>query len=144
MQAERFTTKAQAALQAAQLVAQEHSNQEVDGEHLLSALMTQEDGLIQPLLQKLGVNIGRLSADLEDALKKRVKVQGTTSSDIFLGQSLKRALDAAEAQAGKLKDEYVSTEHLLLGLMAEGNAALKKIFQAHGLKQAEVLNALQE
>src|SRR5580698_11046289 len=128
MQAERFTTKAQAALQSAQRIAQQHSNQEVDGEHLFAALLEQEDGLIQPLLQKLGVPISKLSADLEQALQKRVKVQGTTTSDVFLGNSLKHSLDAAEAQAGKLKDEYVSTEHLLLGLLAEGNAALKKIF----------------
>ena len=85
-----------------------------------------------------------MSADLEQALQRRVKVQGTTSSDTFLGNSLKKALDAAEAQAGKLKDEYVSTEHLLLGLLAEGGAALKKIFQAHGLKRDDVLKALAE
>jgi ATP-dependent Clp protease ATP-binding subunit ClpB len=144
MQTERFTTKAQAALQSAQRIAQEHSNQEVDGEHLFAALLEQEDGLIQPLLQKLGVPLAKISAEVEQALEKRVKVQGTTTSDIFTGQSLKRSLDAAEAQANKLKDDYISMEHLLLGLMAEGNAALKKIFSTHGLKSAEVLKALAE
>jgi ATP-dependent Clp protease ATP-binding subunit ClpB len=144
MQAERFTTKAQAAMQAAQRIAHAHSHQEIDGEHLLAALLEQEDGLIQPLLQKLGVPVPRLSADLERALEQRVKVQGTSSGDTFLGNSLKRALDAAEAQAGKLKDEYVSTEHLLLGLMAEASPALKKIFQAYGLKANDVLKALAE
>jgi len=144
MQAERFTTKAQAAMQAAQRIAHAHSHQEIDGEHLLAALLEQEDGLIQPLLQKLGVPVVRLSADLERALEQRVKVQGTSSGDTFLGNSLKRALDAAEAQAGKLKDEYVSTEHLLLGLMAEASPALKKIFQTYGLKANDVLKALAE
>src|SRR5467141_1766574 len=144
MQAERFTTKAQAAMQAAQRIAHAHSHQEIDGEHLLAALLEQEDGLIQPLLQKLGVPVTRLSADLERALEQRVKVQGTSSGDTFLGNSLKRALDAAEAQAGKLKDEYVSTEHLLLGLMAEASPALKKIFQTYGLKANDVLKALAE
>ncbi len=144
MHPERFTTKAQAALQSAQRIAQKHSQQEIDGEHLLTALIEQEDGLIQPLLQKLGVPVSRLSEDLEQALQRRVKVQGTTSSDTFLGNSLKKALDAAEAQAGKLKDEYVSTEHLLLGLLAEGSSALKKIFQTYGIKSNEVLKALAE
>jgi ATP-dependent Clp protease ATP-binding subunit ClpB len=144
MQPERFTTKAQAALQDAQRIAREHSNQEIDGEHLLAALLRQEDGLIQPLLQKLGVPISKLSADLEQALQQRVKVQGGTSSDAFLGNSLKRALDAAEAQAGKLKDDYVSTEHLLLGLISEANPALKKIFQTYGVKYNDVLKALAE
>ncbi len=144
MNPERFTTKAQAALQAAQQVAHEHSHQEIDGEHLLAALLEQEDGLIRPLLQKLGIQIPQVTSELEQALQKRVKVQGTSSSDTFLGNSLKKALDAAEAQAGKLKDEYVSTEHLLLGLLAEGGPALKKIFQSVGLKSAEVLKALAE
>ncbi len=144
MQLERFTTKAQAALQEAQRIAHEHSNQEIDGEHLLAALIGQEDGLVRPLLQKLGVPVGQLSGDLEQALEKRVKVQGTSSSDTFLGNSLKRALDAAESQARKLKDEYTSTEHLLLGLLAEPNPALKKIFQAYGIKANDVLKALAE
>ena len=68
MQLERFTTKAQEALQSAQRIAHEHSHQEIDGEHLLAALLAQEDGLIQPLLQKLGVPVARLSADLDQAL----------------------------------------------------------------------------
>ena len=144
MHPEKFTTKAQAALQSAQRIAQDHSHQEIEGEHLLAALMEQQDGLIQPLLQKLGGAAAQLSADLEAALQKRVKVQGTTSMDTFMGNSLKKALDAAEAQAGKLKDEYVSTEHLLLGLLSEGNAALKKIFQTYGIKSNEVLKALAE
>ncbi|MDB6066964.1 MAG: ClpB protein [Pedosphaera sp.] len=144
MQIERFTTKAQGALQSAQRIAQEHSNQEIDGEHLLAALLQQEDGLIQPLFQKLGVPVAQLSNELNEALERRVKVQGTSSSDTFLGNSLKRALDAAEAQAAKLKDDYVSTEHLLLGLLAEPNTALKKIFQAHGLKANDVLKVLAE
>src|SRR5580693_2406646 len=144
MQIERFTTKAQAALQDAQRVARDHSHQEIDGEHLLAALIAQEDGLVLPLLQKLGVPVAQISTDLEKALQQRVKVQGSSSSDTFLGNPLKRALDAAEAQAGKLKDEYVSTEHLLLGLLTEPNPALKKIFQTHGLKSNDVLKALAE
>ncbi len=142
MQPERFTTKAQAALQSAQRIAQEHSHQEIDGEHLLAALLQQEDGLIQPLLQKLGVAIPALSAELEQALQRRVKVQG--GAEPFLGASLKKALDAAEAQAAKLKDDYVSTEHMLLGLLAQGGAPLKKIFQSAGIKSDDVLKALAE
>src|SRR6266403_2242870 len=117
MQLDRFTTKAQAALQEAQRIAQQHSNQEIEGEHLLAALQ---------------------------ALEQRVKVQGSGSTEPYLGNSLKKALDAAEAQARKLKDEYISTEHLLLGLMAEASPALKKIFQTYGLKANDVLKALAE
>src|SRR6476469_8227358 len=105
MNLERFTLKAQTALQDAQKVAQEHQNQEIDGEHLLEALINQEDGLVRPLLEKLGVPVQQLLADLEQAIAKRVKVQGITTPDTFLGNTLKKALDSAEAQAAKLKDE---------------------------------------
>src|SRR4051812_48368716 len=107
MNLERFTVKAQAALQDAQKIAHQHQNQEIDGEHLLTALIDQEDGLVRPLLEKLGVPVAQLSADLEQAIQKRVKVQGTSSGDTFLSSALKKTLDAADAQAAKLKDEYV-------------------------------------
>src|ERR1043166_4999441 len=142
MQLERFTIKAQEALQGAQATAQKYSHQEIDAEHLMMALIDQPEGLIQPLLQKLGVSIPALRSDLEAELGRRAKVQGTTSVDTFLGTNLKKALDAAEAEARKLKDEYTSTEHLLLGLLS--GASLKKIFQAHGLKYDGVLKALAE
>src|SRR3989440_9345298 len=142
MQLDKLTIKAQAALQEAQQIAHRYSHQELDGEHLLLALVDQADSLIPELLQKLGVTVPKLNADVETELARRSKVQGAGSADVFLGPSLKKVFDAAAAQAEKLKDEYISTEHLLLGLIAEASPALKKIFQAHGLKPGEVLKAL--
>ncbi|MDB6033284.1 MAG: ATP-dependent chaperone ClpB, partial [Verrucomicrobiales bacterium] len=142
MQFDRFTIKTQEALQGALTVAQRNSNQEIDGEHLMLALLEQADGLIQPLLQKLGVPVPGLQADVEAEIGRRAKVQGATTSDTFLGATLKRALDAAQSEATKLKDEYVSTEHLFLGLLDQGGPSLKKIFQKHGLKRDGVLKAL--
>ncbi|MBI3415019.1 MAG: ATP-dependent chaperone ClpB [Verrucomicrobia bacterium] len=144
MQLDRLTTKAQEALQAAQEIAHQHSHQEIDGEHLLLALIQQADSLPPALLQKLGVSLPKLTEDLEHELARRVKVKGISSSDLFLGQGLKKALDAAEAAAKKLKDDYTSTEHLILGLVDEGGAALKKLFQAHGVKRDALLKALVE
>src|SRR5213082_403838 len=142
MQLERFTVKAQEALQSAQATAQQYSHQEIDGEHLMLALIDQPEGLIQPLLQKLGIPISGVRSDVERELARRAKVQGST--DTFLGNTLKRALDAAQAEAGKLKDDYTSTEHLLLALLTNGGSSLKKIFQADGLKYDAVLKALAE
>lgn len=144
MQFDRLTIKAQEAIQAAQKIAHEHSHQEVDGEHLLAALLEQTDSLTPALLEKLGVSVEKVSADLERELSRRVKVQGTSSSDVFLSPSLKKTFDAAEKEAAKLKDDYISVEHLLLGLLDEGNAALQKIFQSNGLKRDAVLQALAE
>src|SRR5882724_5848095 len=144
MQLDKLTYKAQAALQEAQQLAHRYSHQEMDGEHLLLALVEQADNLIPNVLQKLGVALPQFKADLDGELSRRHKVKGTSSADVFLSQSLKKALDAAAAEAVKLKDEYVSTEHLLLGLISEAGAALKKVFQAHGLKRDAVLKALME
>src|SRR5688572_13192998 len=126
MQLDKLTIKAQGALQQAQQIAQRYSHQEMDGEHLLLALMDQSESLIPELLQKLGVNSARLKADVEKELERRHKVKGASSSDVFLSPALKKALDAAAAEAARLKDDYISTEHLLLGLMAEGGTSLKK------------------
>ncbi len=144
MQLDRFTIKAQEALQAAQQIAYEHSHQEIDGEHLLLALLDQTEGLIQPLVQKLNVPLTRLRDDLEAELARRAKVSGTSSADTFLSATLKKALDAAQSEAGKLKDDYVSTEHLVLGLLTSASPSLKKILQTHGLKHNDVLKALAE
>src|SRR5687767_8471702 len=131
MQPDKFTMKTQAALQDAQAIAHENSHQEIDGEHVLLALLRQDESLIPPLLQKIGVNLSQLEADLNRELGRRVKVQGTSSRDVFWSSNFKKALDAAEKEAGKLKDEYLSTEHLLLGLIAEAGAGLKKLFENH-------------
>src|SRR6266446_7074471 len=142
MPLDRLTIKSQEAVQEAQRLAHGFSHQEVDGEHLLLAMMGQSESLIPDLLQKVGVQPAKLKADLERELGRRHKVQGTSSSDLFLSAHLKKTLDAAQAEATKLKDDYISTEHLLLGLLDEGGPSLKKIFQTHGLKRDQVLRAL--
>jgi len=144
MQMERLTIKAQESLQEAQRIAQGYSHQEVDGEHLMLGMIGQAESLIPNLLEKIGVSPAKLRPDLERELERRHKVQGISSTDLFLSANLKKALDAAQAEATKLKDDYISTEHLLLGLMDEGGPSLKKMFQTHGLKRDVVLRALAE
>src|SRR6266403_159083 len=142
MQLDRLTIKSQEALQEAQRIAQGYLHQEVDGEHLMLAMIGQAESLIPNLLEKIGVSPVKLRPDLEGELERRHKVQGISSTDLFLSTSLKKVLDGAQAEAGKLKDEYISTEHLLLGLLDQGDASLKKILQKHGLKRDLVLRAL--
>src|SRR2546429_1070303 len=144
MQLDKLTMKARAALQEAQQIGHRCSHQEIDGEHLLLALAQQSDSLIPELLQKLGVAVPKLKADLEKEHQGRHQGRGPSSADVFLSPSLKKCLDAAAIHAEKLKDEYISTEHLLLGLISEAGPTLKRAFQAHGLKQGEVLKALAE
>ena len=142
MQTEKFTQKSQEALQAAQRLATDHSHQEIDGNHLALALIGQTDSLIPDLLERIGVPVARLKPDLEAELAQRHKVQG--GGDPYAGSDLRKSLAAAQSEATKLKDEYVSTEHLLLGLLDGGGSSLKKIFAKNGLKRDAVLKTLAE
>src|SRR5882672_2408866 len=142
MQLEKLTMKSQEALQDAQRIAREHSHQEMDGEHLLLALLGQAESLVPELLARIGVPPAKLQPDLTQELARRHKIQG--GNDPYAGRDLQKALDAAQSEANKLKDDYVSTEHLLLGLLDSSSPSLKKIFSAHGLKRDAVLKALAE
>ena len=144
MQFEKLTVKAQEAVQGAQRIAHERSQQEIDGEHLLAALLEQAESIVAPVLQKIGVALPKLQADLNRELDRRVKVSGTSSADTFLSSALKKTFDAAQKEANKLKDDYISTEHLLLGLLAEGSSTLKKIFQEHGITRDNLFKALMD
>ena len=142
MQLDKLTLKSQEALQDAQRLAREHAHQEMDGEHLLLALIGQGESLVPELLARIGVPPAQLQPDLEKELARRHKIQG--GGDPYAGRDLQKALDAAQSEATKLKDDYVSTEHLLLGLLDEASPSLKKIFTAHNLKRDAVLKALAE
>ena len=137
-----MTVKAREALESAQQIAQQRSHQELDVDHLLLALLEQRDGLVQPLLQKLGVAVTGFTQAVITEVDRHPKVAGSTSLDLFAGPSLKKALDAAPNEATKLKDEYVSTEHLLLAVISEAGPSLKKLLLTHGLTREAVLKGL--
>ena len=142
MRLDKLTTKSQEALQAAQELAHQHSQQQVDGEHLALALAQQQDGIIPTLLQRTGVDLAKFQADLATEIGRLAKVQGTSSADLYLSPELKQAMDAAQAEATSLGDEFISTEHLLLGLLAKGGNALGRVFKAHNLGREGLLDAL--
>src|ERR1700690_780957 len=136
---DKLTIKAQEALQSAQEMAQKLNHQEVDCEHMLSALIEQPDGLVRPLLDKLGVNPDAILRSLDDPLNRRSQVHGIDSTQVYLSKALRTALDAAFAQADKLKDQFVSTEHILLGLTETTN-----LLKPHGVTTAAILKGLRE
>ena len=142
MRLDKLTTKSQEALQAAQELAHQHSQQQVDGEHLALALAQQQDGIIPTLLQRTGVDLAKFQADLATEIGRLAKVQGTSSADLYLSPDLKQAMDAAQAEATSLGDEFISTEHLLVGLLAKGGNALGRVFKAHNLGRERLLDAL--
>ncbi|MEV4109361.1 ATP-dependent chaperone ClpB [Nonomuraea sp. NPDC049695] len=140
-----MTQKTQEALHDAQTKALRHGHTEVDGEHLLLALLDQPEGLAPRLLQQAGADTQRLGGDLEAELARRPKVSGPGAApgQVFLTQRLARLLDAADREAGRLKDEYVSVEHLLLALIEEGSAtAAGRLLHGQGVTRDRFLQAL--
>jgi ATP-dependent Clp protease ATP-binding subunit ClpB len=143
--AERLTQKSQEALHNAQTKALRYGHSEVDGEHLLLALLDEPDGLTRRLLAQAGADPEALEADLERELERRPKVGGPGASpgQVFLTQRLSRLLDKAEQEAKRLKDEYVSVEHLVAALLDEGTStAAGRVLHAQGLTRDGFLEAL--
>ena len=140
---DKLTQKSQEALKAAQELAREWSHQELDGAHLALALTRQTDTIVPTLLQRVGVDLASWESDLNAELYRSAQVEGVSASDVFLSRDLKQALDRAEQEAKALADEYLSAEHLLLGLL-ECGAALKKLFQRHDVERSVLLEKMNE
>lgn len=137
---DKFTLKSQEALQSAQTHAQELGNPQVGPEHLLWSLVQQKDGVVLPVLQKLGANIQTLAKDLGDASAKLPKVQG--QAEIQLSPALVRVLEDAQKEADTFKDDYVSTEHLLIALSSVKGEAVSRILQTQGVTKDSILKVL--
>jgi len=147
MDTNNLTQKSQAALNSAQESAVRSQHQEVDVEHLLEALLEQEGGLVPRLLDKLGIAIGPLSEAVKAELRGRPGVSGSGAElgKIYVTDRLRQLLVAAQDHALRLKDEYVSVEHLLLPMAAEGTkTASGKILADHGVTEAALLEVLVE
>ncbi len=139
----RFTEKARDAVLEAQSETRRRSQQQVDGWHLLSALLHGEDGIVASILRKLEVTPNAVRLAVERELDRLPSVSGSVdASHIYITNALQQAFTAAEASAGRLRDEYISVEHLLLGLLESKEAGLKKFFQSFGLSEQKVLEAL--
>ena len=139
MNINKFTQNSLQAVQGCEKVAYEYGNQEVEQEHLLYSLVTQEDGLIPKLIEKMGIQESLFCNRVEEGLRKRTKVQG---GQIFIGQDLNKALIHAEDEAKQMGDEYVSVEHLFLSLLKYPNRELKAIFKEFGITREVFLQAL--
>ena len=139
MNISKFTQKSIQAVQNLEKVAYEYGNQEVEQEHLLYALLTQEDSLILKLIEKMEINKEYFIQTVQNALDAKVKVSG---GDLRFGQYLNKALVSAEDEARAMGDEYVSVEHLFLSLLHQPSPSMKKIFQEFGITRERFLQAL--
>jgi ATP-dependent Clp protease ATP-binding subunit ClpB len=141
LNAERLTIKAAEAIQAAAAEAQRRGNPTLEDLHLLDALLAQEESVVVPVLQKVGVILARLEESLDRAIDRLPKQSG--GSQPTTSRELNRILDLAEAEAHVLEDEYVSTEHLLLGLATQRGSTTQELLNAQGATREAIKGALQ-
>jgi ATP-dependent Clp protease ATP-binding subunit ClpB len=142
MKPDKYTIKTQEALQDAQRVASEHGHQEISPAHLLVALLDQKEGITQPLLQKIGVQVDLLRSSAEDILAGLARVQGEVQRG-YLSPKAARVLEQAEKNASQLKDDYVSTEHLLIAL-SDSSDSVSELLNQNGVNRGSILAALKD
>lgn len=144
MQIDKFTLKAQEALQEAKAIAERKNHQQIDVEHLLLALLEQKEGIVVPILQKLGANTDLIVSQLEGELNRIPKVTGGGAGQVYLSSRLNEILNAAWKEAERLMDEYLSTEHLLIAIADEKRGASSQILQRNGVTKDAIFRVLQD
>jgi ATP-dependent Clp protease ATP-binding subunit ClpB len=141
MDLNRYTQKAQEGIVSAQALAGEHSHGQIEAEHLLLALLRQPEGIVPQVVQTLGANPSQMALALEGELQRKPKVYGATAQ-VGLSRDLSRVLEDAEKAAGRMRDDYISTEHLLLGLSRVKGNEVARFLSARGLTEDAILRAL--
>ena len=139
MNISKFTQKSMKAVERSEKLAYEYGNQEIEQEHLLYALLTLEDSLILKLIEKMEIHKEHFVNRCEQALNKRVKVQG---GQVYVGKDLNKVLISAEDEAKQMGDEYVSVEHLFLAMIKYPNRELKEVFREYGINRERFLLVL--
>ena len=139
MNINKFTQKSMQAVEGCEKLAYEYGNQEIEQEHLLYSLLTIDDSLILKLVEKMEINTQYFLNKVEEALSKRVKVQG---GQVYVGQDLNKVLISAEDEAKALSDEYVSVEHLFLAMIKHPNKAVKELLKEFGITRERFLQVL--
>ena len=146
MNAEKLTQKSREAISAAQSVAVEHSHQQIDQVHLLYALVSQENGLIGSLIQKMNIDKNAVLKAVESKINSMpsVYVGNRPTDSVYITADLDRAINFAEKTAQQMKDSFVSVEHLMIGIIETANADVKKIFEQFGIDKNKFLKVLSE
>ena len=139
MNIQKFTQKSIEAINACEKIAMDYGNQELEQEHLLMALLRQENGLIPSLISKMNIDVGQFESAVDAALQARVKVQG---GDLRVGQHLNYTLTYAEDEAKAMRDSYVSVEHLMLAMIKKPSTPVKNIFKQFGINRDTFLAVL--
>src|SRR5258707_13860743 len=141
MRLDKFTLRGQEAIQSAIELAERNTNQQVEPEHLLAAMLEQPEGIVRPILGKLGTNVAVVLNDCQAAVARFPRVQGGQQ---YFSPRLNQIFTAAEKQAEKMQDEYISTEHLLVAIVDEKDGAAGKLLRQHGVNRDDLLKAIEQ
>lgn len=146
MNVQKLTQKSIEAIQAANGLAIENQNQQIEQVHLFSALLSQDGGLIPQLFEKMGTSVDNLQIRLKNAIDELPAVTGSgrKADEVYVSRSVDRALQEAEKEAGRMKDEYVSVEHLMLGLFNTADSALREVFKTFSITKDAFLQVLMQ
>jgi ATP-dependent Clp protease ATP-binding subunit ClpB len=142
MKFDKFTIKVQEAMMSARSLAQTNDNQQIEPVHLLISLIEQEDGITKPLLQKLGVNVNKILFDLTKELDRLPKVTGSGATDVLLSSNSGKLFEKAWKEAEMLKDQFLSTEHLLLAISKMESTSEYQILKKFGISNDRIMQAL--
>ncbi len=143
MNAQKFTQKSLEAIQRAQSLTVENSNQQIEEQHIAAALCESADGLIPQMLRKIGVDEAAFKEELDRSIAKLPKVSGVRESGkIYVSPDVDRALNESEKEASRMKDEFVSVEHIFMALLEHPNSEMKRIFGQFNIKKDDFLTAL--
>ena len=144
MRFDRFTLKAQEAVQDARSIAQQHGHQQVDGDHLLLSLVQQQEGVVDPILLRLEVSLEKIKEEIRKKIERKPQVQGPTAMDqVYITPELNQVFEAAMSEAGRLQDEFISTEHLLIGL-AEKGGEVARLLKENTITRDRILAVLKD
>ena len=141
MRLEKFTLRAQEAIQSAIELAERNQNQQVEPEHLLAAMLEQPEGIVRPILGKLGVNVQVVLNDVQAAIARFPRVEGGQQ---YFSPRLSQIFTATQKHADKMQDEFNSTEHLMLAIVDEKNGEAGKILRQHGMKRDDLLKVIEQ
>ncbi len=143
MNFQKFTIKSQEAVQNAQEIAASYSNQSIEPEHLFASLIQDAEGIIVPIFQKIGANVNYLKIKISEVIEKLPKVSGAGVGNQFIGQNLSSVFDIALEESRLLKDDYVSTEHLLLALVSS-KSSISQLLSGQGVTKDQIYKALKD
>ena len=144
MRFDKFTIKSQELIQSAQSLASQHNNQQIEPEHLLAAMLAESDGIAVAMLRKLGASPDQLAQEAKTAVDRLPKISGSAAADVYISPRTKAVLEQAFTEATKMKDEYVSIEHILLAISEETVGEAAKILSRTDVTRDAILHGLQE